>query len=158
MVLLGFLRGRSSLGDWTEPPFSDDEKLLVGVFRVQVVAPLFWALRSGTQPPPAAGRAPRLHSAICGFARRQPPRPESPSRRAGRTMEIGAGPVGAARPRRGRTDRRAAAAPRLPEVRRTHPLEGEVAGLRSGSAASIKAAAPGAVPSAPLAASLPPPP
>lgn len=166
MVLLWFQKGRGSLGSRTEswwpaePPFSD-EKLLVGVFRVQVVGPLLWALRSGRQPPPAAGRAPRLHSVIRGFARRQPPRPESPSRRAGQTMELGAGPAGAARSRRERTDRLAAT--------------GVEAGRRSGElthakvkAPSLdfdlqvfvsppKAAAAGAVPSAPRAVSLQPP-
>lgn len=83
-----------------EPPFSK-EKLLVGVFGVQVVEPLPWVPRSGRKSPPAARGAPRLHAAeICGLSQSHPPRPESPSRGAGRTMELGAGPAGAARPRR----------------------------------------------------------
>lgn len=110
VVLLWFPSGRGSLGSRTEswrpaePPFSD-EKLLVGVFRIQVIEPLLWALGWGTKPPPAASRAPRLHSVICGFASRQPPRPESPSRRVGQTMELWAGPAGTARPHRERADR-----------------------------------------------------
>lgn len=104
MDLLGSPCGRGSSCSrteslWPAEPPSSKEKLLVGVFGVQVVEPLLWVLRSGKQSPPAARRAPRLHAAaICGLSHSHPPRPESPSRGAGRTMELGAGPAGAARP------------------------------------------------------------
>lgn len=92
-------RGRASPGRRTrsphpaEPPFSNG-KLLVGVLRVPAVGPLALALGSRRQPPRAAGHAPRPHSARGWLAPRQPGRRESPSRGAGRTMELGAGPAG----------------------------------------------------------------
>lgn len=156
VVLLWFPRGRGSPDSWTgswhpvEPPISN-EKLLVGVFRVQAVGRLLRELRSRRRSPPAAGRAPCLHSASGGLARRQPRRPESPSRGAGQTMELGAGPAGASRPRRKPT---VAGAELAREVRKAHPLEGEVTLLRFRSADFVsppKAAAAGAAPSTPLA-------
>ena len=86
-----------------------------------MVGPLLRALGSRSQPPPAAGRAPRLHSASCGLAPRQPRRPESPSRRAGQTMELGAGPAGAPRPRREWAPRLAVAAAELTAGRESSP-------------------------------------
>lgn len=87
--------GRSLCGQPRRPP--QRRNYLLAFFRVQVVEPLPWVLRSGRQSPPAAPRAPRLHAAaICGLSHSHPPRPESPSRGAGRSMELGAGPAGAA--------------------------------------------------------------
>lgn len=91
--------GRSLCGQLSRPPHR--RNYLLAFFGVQVVEPLLWVLRSGRQSPPAARRAPRLHAAaICGLSHSHPPHPESPSRGAGRTMELGAGPTGTARPRR----------------------------------------------------------
>lgn len=99
VLLLRRPSGRGARGSPTEsrrpaqPPRAS-EKLLVGVFRVQVVGP------------PAARRAARPHSASGGRAPRRPRRPEAASRGAGRTVERGAGPAGAPRPRRQRLPRR----------------------------------------------------
>lgn len=119
VVLLWCPSGRGAPGSRTEsrhpaePPFSS-EKLLVGVFRVQVAGPLPVALGSRRQPPPAAHRATRPHCAsCCGLAPRQPRRPESPSRGAGRTMELGAGPADAPRPSREPAEQPALAAAEL---------------------------------------------
>lgn len=149
MDLLGSPSGRGFPCSQTEslrpaePPFSK-EKLLVGVFGVQVVEPLLWVLRSGRKSPPAARCAPRLHAAaICGLSHSHPPRPESPSRGAGRTMELRAGPAGAARPRRRPSAR--LAVPGAEADRRTggggrrgaHPVECEGAQLRFGTTALV---------------------
>ncbi|XP_055252744.1 translation initiation factor IF-2-like [Moschus berezovskii] len=82
-----------------QPPRAND-KLLVGVFRVQVVGPLPRGPGSRRQRPPAARRAARPHSASGGRAPRRPRRREAASRGAGRTTERGAGPAGAPPPHR----------------------------------------------------------
>ena len=96
------LRRPSGRGAWGSPtesrrpaqPPGANEKLLVGVFPVQVVGPLPRVPGSHRQRPPAA-RAARPHSASGGRAPRRPRRREAASRGAGRTMERGAGPAGA---------------------------------------------------------------
>lgn len=111
MLLLRRPSGRGARGSPTEsrrpaqPPRANEE-LLVGVFPVQVVGPLPRVQGSQRQRPPAARRAARPHSASGGRAPRRPRRREAASRGAGRTMERGAGPAGAPRPRRQRPPRR----------------------------------------------------